>query len=224
MISNSIKVNIDAPGIAIICNAWAELNQDIHLKSFQTTLSCIVTRPSIQSVLLAATHVTLTKETQGLNSWYDNSKTIFVDQQGVDYIRRLWHVAISSTANSSFCHHNVLIRDHDYQGRPCIAIWEQWQLEWLLNHYFANIQNVWYFGAGLGVRRDPFGWAQLCDLIKHQHVRPVNILTHKFGMLNNRQNSSTVEKSDFEYIDWHSIPNWQFISEDILVKTDLEWS
>jgi hypothetical protein len=133
-------------------------------------------------------------------------------------------VAIDSSYKTNHVfHHTPLIRDHDYHGRPGIAVWEQWQLEWLLNHYFPHTENVWYFGAGLGVRRDPFGWAQLCDLIKYKHVRPLNILTHRYGMLNNRQNSRNINDTDFEYIEWEYIKNWDLVKDDIFVKTDLEW-
>jgi len=221
MFTNHDTVDINAPGIAIICNAWAELDKEIHKKSFQVTLECIDSHSSIESILLAGTHVNLDKENQGPNNWYDNSRTIFVDEQGVDWIRRLWQLARDT--NQVHFRHNPFVRDHNYHGRPCIGIWEQWQLEWLLNHYFPHIENVWYFGAGLGVRRDPFGWAQLCDLIKFKHVRPLNILSHKFGMINNRQNSHDFSQLDFEYIEWDQLPNWQFVNDDVLVKTDLEW-
>lgn len=219
-----MKVDTDAPGIAIMCNAWAELDQDIHRHSCQISLDLIDKKKSIESVLLAATHVNLTPLNQGKNLWFDNSYQIFVEQQGVDWVRRLWRTAAEKQNTDNTCFtHNALIRDHDFQGRPCIAIWEQWQLEWLLNHYFAHIQNVWYFGAGLGVRRDPFGWGQLCDLIKHNHVRSLNILTHPLGMLNNTQNAPKVAQTDFEYIDWSEVDGWTIIDSDSVVKTDLEW-
>jgi hypothetical protein len=216
--------NLNSPGIAVICNAWKELNKEIHQKSFQITLDIINNNPSIEYVLLAGTHVNLIDENQGSNQWVNRSRQIFVDEQGVDWIRRLWLKTFdeNNQTDRSF-HHNPLIRDHDYQGRSCIAIWEQWQLEWLLNHYFPHIQNVWYFGAGLGVRRDPFGWGQLCDLIKHNHVKKVNILAHRSGMLNNLCNATEVENCDFEYIEWEKIADWKFISDEIVVKTTLDW-
>lgn len=218
---NTINTSINDPGIAIICNAWEELKTDIHLKSFQITLDCIDNNPNIQSILLAATHVNLNQYNQGPNAWFDHSKQIFVDEQGVDWLRQYWNKAQSN--NTSSFHHSAIIRDHNYQGKPCIAIWEQWQLEWLINHYFTNIKNVWYFGAGLGVRRDPFGWGQLCDLIRYNHVRPLNILTHRQGMLNNRMDSDHVQKCNFEYIEWENITDWEFITKDVLVKTTLDW-
>lgn len=214
-------VDVHRPSVAVICNAWSELNQDIHKKSAQVALDCIDSQPSIQYVLLAATHVDLNQHTQGPNAWYDNSKRIFVEEQGVDWVRRMWHKALDQSLPNYTV--NPVIRDHDYGGRSCLAIWEQWQLEWLLNHLFPQVENVWYFGAGFGVRRDPFGWGQLCDLIKYKHVRPVNILSHRLGMLNNTQNSQGVTNTDFEYIDWAALDDWQFLDSDTVMKTDLEW-
>jgi len=223
--TNYNNIDLNASGIAVICNAWAELDQEIHKKSFDATIRCINFYPGIHSVLLAATHVGLNKENQGINLWYDNSRMIFVDEQGVDWIRRLWLAAADNKIdlNRSLFHHNPSIRDHNYQGKFCMGIWEQWQLEWLLNHYFPQVKNVWYFGAGLGVRRDPFGWAQLCDLIRYQHTRPLNILSHRFGMLNNRQDSQNLNQANFEYIEWELLSDWHLVTQDIFVKTNLEW-
>ena len=216
-----MTVDIHRPSIAVICNAWSELCQDIHTQSMQTALHCIDDHPSIQYILLAATHVDLNPNTQGHNAWYDNSKRVFVDEQGVDWVRRMWFTALTQSPASYTV--SPRIRDHDYGGRTCMAIWEQWQLEWLLNHLSPQVENVWYFGAGLGVRRDPFGWAQLCDLIKYNHVKSVNILSHRLGMLNNTQNAKDIADTDFEYIDWSALDNWRFVDQDIVVKTDLEW-
>lgn len=218
-----MTADINKPGIAVICNAWAELDQSIHHNSFQCTLKCIQNHAGISAVLLAATHVELTADNQGVNQWYSNSRDIFVEKQGVDWIRRLWFRSQhDNNFNFAQFHHNPYIKNADYQGRPCIAVWEQWQLEWLLNRYFVDVENVWYFGAGLGVRRDPVGWAQLCDLIKYQHVRPINILTHKLGMLNNRCSNTDVTKSDFEYIDWQEV-NWIDVTDEVVCKVGLEW-
>ena len=214
-----LNVDIHAPGIAVICNAWAELNKDIHQKCFETTLNLIDSIPEISTVLLAGTHVTLNVENQGINCWYDNAKRIFVDEQGVDWIRRFWQ----AERDPGFATHNPMIRDHNYGGKLCLGIWEQWELEYLLNHYLKKEQNIWYFGSGLGVRRDPFGWALLCDLIRHKHVRPISILTHRFGMVNNLMNAESNDKCDWEWVDWAQLNNWTQVNDDIILKTDLEW-
>jgi hypothetical protein len=214
-----IQVDINAPGIAVICNAWTELNKDIHQHCFQTTLDTIDSNPAISTVLLAGTHVRLATDTQGPNQWVDNSRKIFVEEQGVDWVRRFWN---QHASHESF-HINPLIRDHNYGGKLCLAIWEQWELEYLLNHRLTRESNIWYFGSGLGVRRDPFGWAQLCDLIKYKHVRPLNILTHRHGMINNCCNSSKWEDCDFEYVEWEKLSDWANVDNDFVVKTSLEW-
>lgn len=214
------EVNIYSPGIAIICNAWHELNQDIHKKFFQLIVDTIANNPSIEYILLSASHVNLTKENQGPNKWFDNSQRVFVDEQGVDWVRRLWQQAVYESQSKAFVSHNSLVRDFNYNGKLCIGVWEQWQLEWLLNHEFPHIDNVWYFGAGLGPRRDPIGWAQLCDLIKFGHVKNLNILTHQFGMLNN---GGSWKEYSFEYIEWEKIDGWTKINDETLVKTNLDW-
>lgn len=216
-----MTVDVRGPGLAVMCNAWSELRGDMHTLSVQAALDCIDGDFGIKYVLLAATHVDVNKITQGPNLWFDNSHRVFVAEQGVDWVRRLWHASLQrSGANYTL---DTVIRDHDYGGRECLAIWEQWQLEWLLNHHWQDVENVWYFGAGLGVRRDPVGWAQLCDLIKYRHIKPVHILTHRLGMLNNTQNGKGPSNSDFEYMDWSELDGWQFLDQDIVCKTDLEW-
>lgn len=214
----SDRVDINEPSIAVILNAWHELDQPIHQKCFDTTLQVIDSNPSITTVLLAATHVTLTKENQGVNHWYDNSKRIFVDEQGVDWVRRYWN---APKEKGTVTHHPA-IRDHNYQGKLCLAIWEQWELEYLLNHYLTSEKNIWFFGSGLGVRRDPMGWGQLCDLIKYKHVRPMNILTHKFGISFNTKSGDNFRNSQFTWVDWNQT-DWKNIDNDILVKSTLEW-
>jgi hypothetical protein len=221
------KIDFKGPGIAVIANAWSELNKDIHLTCFHETLKLIDSIKEISTVLLAATHVDLNQENQGINAWYDNAKRIFVDEQGVSWVRRYWSVP----RDPGFATHSPLIRDHDYGGKLCLAIWEQWELEYLLNHCFTQEQNIWYFGSGLGVRRDPFGWAQLCDLIRHRHVRPMNILTHRYGITDNFGTGFDSE-SNFSWVDWKNNnrssvgitgSDWCNIEEDIFLKINLEW-
>jgi hypothetical protein len=195
--------------------------QDIHQECFNNTLKVIESIPAISTVLLAATHVTLTQDNQGVNQWYSNSKRIFVDEQGVDWVRRLWGIPPSGPGKFS---HNPVIRDHDYQGKLCLAIWEQWELEYLLNHYLTTEKNIWFFGSGFGVRRDPMGWGQLCDLIRHNHIRSMNILTHRHGISVNTEldNTVNVKKCQFIWPDWDQ-SDWQDIGNDVLIKTTLDW-
>jgi hypothetical protein len=214
----STPVNINDPAIAVVLNAWADLDQPSHQQCFDTTLRVIDSMPSITTVLLAGTHVTLDQETQGPNCWFDNSKKIFVDEQGVDWVRRYWSVA----RDPGFTTHNSKIRDHNYQGKLCLGIWEQWELEYLLNHYLLQEKNIWFFGSGLGVRRDPMGWGSLCDLIKHKHVRPMHILTHQHGIAFNTQSDSWYKKSKFTWVNWDQT-DWQDIGNNIRLKTTLEW-
>jgi hypothetical protein len=210
--------NINDPGIAVILNAWSELDQDIQQKCFDTTLEVIDSIPGISTILLACTHVTMDQHNQGPNLWYDNAKKIFVDEQGVDWVRRYWQVA----RDPGFATHNPVIRDHDYQGKLCVAIWEQWELEYLLNHCLTQDKNIWYFGSGMGVRRDPMGWGQLCDLIRWNHVRPMNLLTHRHGITVNTRSSNNYKQSRFTWVDWTQT-DWKDIGNDVVLKTTLDW-
>jgi hypothetical protein len=212
------QVNINDPGIAVVLNAWEELDQPIQQQCFETTLQVIDSISSISTVLLASTHVTLDKSNQGINQWYNNAKQIFVDEQGVDWVRRYWSIP----RGPGFATHNSKIRDHDYQQKLCLAIWEQWELEYLLNHFLTQETNIWYFGSGLGVRRDPMGWGQLCDLIRHNHVRPMNILTHRHGITFNTQSQEDFKQSKFTWVDWEQT-DWKDIGNDVMLKTTLNW-
>ena len=212
------SVDVNAPGIAVILNAWEESDQDIQQQCFETTLRVIDSIDSISTVLLASTHVTLDQHNQGTNQWYDNAKRIFIDEQGVDWIRRYWNVP----RDPGFATHNTAIKNHDYQGKLCLAIWEQWELEYLLNHQLTKEKNIWYFGSGLGVRRDPMGWGQLCDLIRWNHVRPMNILTHRQGITFNTRSSEDYKQCEFTWVDWPQT-DWKDIGNDIVLKTTLDW-
>jgi hypothetical protein len=214
----SSQPNINDPGIAVILNAWSELDQDIQQKCFDTTLEVIDSIPGITTILLASVHVTLDQQNQGINCWYDNAKKIFVDEQGVDWVRRYWNVS----RDPGFATHNPKIRDHDYQGKLCVAIWEQWELEYLLNHCLTQEKNIWYFGSGLGVRRDPMGWGQLCDLIRYKHVRPMNILTHSQGITFNTRSQPDFRQAKFTWVPWDQT-DWKHIGNDIYQKISLDW-
>jgi len=214
------SVDLSEPGIAVILNAWEELTKPIHQVCFNTTLDVIVNRPEITAVFLAATHVDLNKNNQGPNLWFDNAERIFFTEQGVDWVRRFWKVE----KNKTFAHHNPLIRDHNYQGKLCIALWEQWELEYLLNFQYPHVRNIWYFGSGLGVRRDPMGWGQLCYLIKYKHVEPLNILAHKNGITVNNKDTSDFKTCTFTFPDWENgWNNFVQINDDIFCKQDLDW-
>jgi hypothetical protein len=103
-----------------------------------------------------------------------------------------------------------------------VAIWEQWELEYLLNHCLTQDKNIWYFGSGMGVRRDPMGWGQLCDLIRWNHVRPMNLLTHRHGITVNTRSSDNYKQSRFTWVDWTQT-DWKDIGNDVVLKTTLDW-
>jgi hypothetical protein len=215
---NNENLNINDPGIAILLNAWEELSQPIQQECFDTTLDVIDNMSSLSTILLAGVHFDLNQDNQGPNKWYDHAKQIFVDEQGVDWIRRFWN----KQSNFKFATPNKKIKDHNYQGKLCILVQEQWELEYLINHYLTQEKNIWFFGSGLGVRRDPVGWGPTCDLIKHKHIRPMHLLTHQKGITVNTQSHTDFRHSQFTWVPWGKT-DWQPIDNNFLVKTSLDW-
>lgn len=211
-------IDLSAPGIAVIINAWQELDSKQQTSCCEQIISFLEARPNIHCLVLAATHFEITDLNQGPNHWYSNTKRLLHDEQGVDWIRRYWHYR----PQDCFASANAMIRDHDWQGRACLALWEQWQLEYLLNHPYAMIQNVWYFGMGLGVRRDPLGWGQLCDLIKCGHVGAVNILMHKDCVLENLGDGKSYKDATFIEPEFCE-KDWQNLGDDVYLRRSLEW-
>jgi hypothetical protein len=213
----SVAADLDRPGIAIISGAWNQHTRQLHRQCFANILNCIDSRPEISVILLNAAHVHVGEALEGVNLWYSHAREIFQDKQGVDYVRRLW-----KQHPRAYYDHEPLIRDHDYGGKTCVMIWEQWQLEYLLNREFAQHENIWYMGIGLGVRRDPIGWGQLCDLIRHQHVEPRRVLIKQDCVLDNMQDTNDHATSTFQHPEL-ATDQWSRITDDIYVRTTLDW-
>lgn len=201
---------------AIIIGCWEEHSHNpLIQKCFNTINSTIVNNPDIETVWLSGNHVAIEK-----NTWYHTSNRIFYKEQGVDWIRRLWQV----DQEDSFATVSNVIKSYDYGPRPQLIIWDGWQLEYLLNHEFKHIECLYYFGVGwnFGVKRDPIGWGQTCDLIKHNHVAPRKLATVKGCVLTNVQTHKNFRKTDFGTPDFAE-HNWQ-VENNIVVKQDLDWS
>lgn len=212
-----MSVDINAPGIAVIIGAWEDHTNPIIHQCLINIVKFVESKSSIDTIILSGNHVKLDETNQGANQWYTNARQIFLDEQGVDWVRRFWAIPKPAT----FATVSSLVKDYNW-NKKCISIWEQWQLEYLLNHVVTHQQNIWYFGAGLGVRRDPIGWGQLTDSIHYNHVRNLNILTKQSCMLNNSLDHPNFKKSTFTNpeLDQHG---WCLVEDDIYVKSTSNW-
>ena len=218
MLSKISNIDTTAPAVAVIIGCWAEHTQQQHRDCYQRIINFVHNSPFISDIVLSGNHCNLDSNTQGPNQWYSNSQRVFYDEQGVEWVRKLW----SLPQPASFATVEPSIRDHVWQ-KQCLAAWEQWQLEYLINHVFTQTQNIWYMGIGWswGLRRDPLGWGQACDLIRHQHIRHMNILTSKSLILDNLATHEDFELSDFAVPDLSN--DWGLISHDVYAKISLEW-
>lgn len=210
-------IDLQSPAMAVIIGAWREHQQQIIEHCLHNIIDFVDSVPAFEVTVLGGNHVTVSLDTQGKNSWYSNSRRIFVEEQGVDWVRRLWGKNEIGTVSWY-----EPIRDYEWQT-DCISVWEQWQLEYLLNHVYPNIQNVWYFGIGLGVRRDPIGWGHLSDSIRCNHVRDVNILTKQDCLLHNTMDDPDFVKTTFTNPDF-SGTDWCLVKGDVYAKTTRNWN
>ena len=200
---------------AIIIGCWEEhTHNPLIQKCYKNINSTIMNNPDIETVWLSGNHVAVE-----MNDWYQTSNRIFFEEQGVDWIRRLWHVDKAE----SFATVADVIKLHDYSPRQQLIIWEGWQLEYLLNHEFKHIECLYYFGIGwnFGVKRDPIGWGPACDLIKHNHIRPLKLATVEGCVLSNLETYTNFRKTDFATPDFTE-HNW-YVENNIIVKQDLNW-
>ncbi len=201
---------------AIIIGCWEEHSHNPLIQEcYHKINSTIMNNPDIETVWLSGNHVEVE-----MNTWYQTSNRIFHKEQGVDWIRRLWHM----DKDKSFATVSDVIKLHNYSPRQQLIIWEGWQLEYLLNHEFKHIECLYYFGIGwnFGVKRDNIGWGQTCDLIKHNHIRPRKLATVEGCVLSNLETHKNFRKTDFSTPDFTK-HNWH-VENNIIVKQDLNWS
>jgi hypothetical protein len=218
------KVELTQPGLAIIIGCWQQHLTELHQEVYQQIINFVCDSPAIQTVVISDKHTAITQD-----PWHKNTREIFFDSQGVDWIRRYYVELASRNAGSAF---GVTVAETllncNWNNKTCIAISEQWQLEYLLRNDFSHIKNVWYFGVGwnVGVQRDYIGWGQLCDSVKFNHVpNTFNILTKKACCLVNVTTDPNVHytKCVFEYPSFdHS--DWDVVTDDIHVKTTRDWN
>jgi len=218
------KVDLTQPGIAIIIGCWQQHSTTRHREVYQQIINFVCNSPTIEAVVFSDKHTAITQD-----PWHKNTREIFLNSQGVDWIRRHYLDLATKNADKAFgvtCAESLL--NHNWNNKTCIAISEQWQLEYLLRHDFNHIKNVWYFGVGwnTGVQRDYIGWGQLCDLIKFNHVpNAFNILTKKSCCLVNTTVDPNIHytKCVFEYPEFDN-SDWELVVDDVHVKTTKNWN
>lgn len=211
------SINITRPSVAIIIGCWDKHTQPIQTKLYQDILNFVNTLPSIETVIVGNQHNTVANP-----QWKSTAESIFLLEQPIDWIRRYY-----STLPQQQFTRLVESLDHDlWNKKNKIAIQEQWQLEYLLNHYYSHVENVYYFGIGwnVGVQRDYIGWGQLCNSITFKQIRPVNILTHeKLSLVNVSINQNLhYTACAFDYADF-SNSTWQPIGNFLRCKQDYSW-
>lgn len=210
--------DLSASSMAIIIGCWEDHIQPVHKKLFQDILEFTNNCPQIEVVAVSTQHCGVQNPL-----WTQSAKTIFFDEQPVDWVRRYY----TNLSTKQFTNLNVYMDNHDWNNKVKISIVEQWQLEYLLNHVYAHIKNVYYFGVGwnVGVQRDYVGWGQLAQSIQHGHVRPVNILTHeKLSLVNASNDHLHYTRCDFEYPDFsnnHWVP---LANTNLRYKQDYNWN
>jgi hypothetical protein len=212
---------------AVIIGCWEEHSQPIHQQIYQNIIDDINNNHNIKTVILSSCHVSIDTNNQGNNLWFDHEKEIFLDNQGVNWIRELWKRAQIDNQAAKFANVNQLILHHRWDDKFCISLSEQWQIEYLLNNVLDSTTEIRYYGIGwnFGVQRDPIGWGQLCNLIKFKHIRnPIDILVNRNCVAVNADHGSGkhYSKCRFEYPDF-SKSDWQQIEHNTYIKKTPEW-
>jgi hypothetical protein len=115
-------IDLQAPSMAVIIGAWKQHQQHNIKQCLKNIVTFVNNHLAFDVVVLSGNHVTVNHQTQGNNPWYDNSRRIFLEEQGVDWMRRLWDKSETGTVSWE-----EAIRDHPWKAK-CVSIWEQWQL------------------------------------------------------------------------------------------------
>jgi hypothetical protein len=214
-----ILSDINLPSMAIVIGCWEDHIHPSQKKLFQEILDFTNSCQQIEVVVVPNQHCVVTNPV-----WEESARSIFFDEQPVDWIRRYY----TNLQTKQFTRLSRLLDNDTWANKVRISIAEQWQLEYLLNHVYPHIKNVYYFGIGwnVGMQRDYVGWGQLCQSVKHKHVQPVNILTHETLSLVNASvnNNLHYTKCVFEYPDF-SNNDWISLDHNgIRYKQDYNWS
>lgn len=200
---------------AIIIGCWEEHYDNPMIRQcYKNINNEIMSNKDIETVWLSGNHVPIEH-----NIWYENSDKIFNKEQGVDWVRRFWFL----DKGEEFVNTADVIKWFHYEGKTKLLLWEQWQIEWLLNHSFKHIDTLFYFGIGwnYGVKRDPIGWGQICDSINYGHIKNRKLVTKENCVLSNKNTDPDFRKTTFDVPNFNE-HNWKKDS-NYYVKMDLNW-
>lgn len=199
---------------AIIIGCWEEHTQPTVLECYERIVNTINRDSSIETVWLNGDHLQTMPEV-----WYSNSRQVFVEECGVDWVRRAFEVA----PRSQFATASHMITQQHFDNRLRLIVWEGWQVEYLLNHRFQHIERLHYFGIGWnkGVKRDHVGWGQTCDLMRHKHIRPRELVATPGCVLSNIAPHKDFRLFEFDKPNFEE-HNWQK-QNGLYVKKDLDW-
>ena len=200
---------------AIIIGCWEQhTHNPTIVQCYERILNTIYGDSDIETVWLGGNNLSVLPE-----NWYQNSKQIFVDECGVDWVRR----AFTQRSYSKYATASDLIVRQQFNGKPRLLVWDGWQIEHLLNHTFAHIEKLQYFGIGwdTGVKRDPVGWGHACDLIKHKHIQPREIVASEDCVLSNITKPNYFRSAEFDKPNFAQ-HNWQLV-DSVYTKQDLDW-
>ena len=215
-------MDLNQSSIAVIIGCWEDHKDTAIVQCYNNIIDNIIQNKSIHSIILSGNHSKITNKNQGPNQWYSKSEDIFLNEQGVAWIRDQWN--FSNNQDSSFsADPSYLIKDYNW-NLNCITASEQWQIEYLMNHIFIDTVNVWFYGIGwnYGVMRDPIGWGHFYDLMKFNHIKQRNLLTNTSCIMIN-DNSGKMNPDNDNFIHPHparsdDLPGWDHVSEKIFIK------
>jgi hypothetical protein len=112
------------------------------------------------------------------SQWYRNAKDLFCKKHQVRWVQDLY---LAGTPAADAKTHPKLI-DLKLENVFQIAMFGDWQLEYLIRHRFPNIRNIFLFGLSweICLQSRPLGWIAISKLILNRHIRSdVGIYTVK---------------------------------------------
>lgn len=215
-------MDLNQSSIAVIIGCWEDHNDPVIAQCYNNIVDNIIQNKFIHSIILSSNHSKINADNQGPNSWYSNSENIFLNEQGVGWIRDFWTKSNNQTLEFT-AQPSQVIKDYNW-NLNCIAASEQWQIEYLMNHIFVDTANVWFFGIGwnYGVKRDPIGWGHFYDLIKFNHIKKRNMLTDTSCIIVNDNNGDMHPDNDnFVYPSKEEdLYGWNPVTDKVFLKDD----
>lgn len=209
--------------LVIVSGCWQHQQQDIQIECMQNICHAIDSMQNCAAVILSANHARLDTSHHD-RIWCDTERRYFFSEQGITWMRDSYLCELERRQQYSNSV-NLSISNHGFCGPELVAASLQWQLWYLLEHVYTQVDTVWYFGIGwnLGVRRDPIGWGHLLDLCRHHQItRPIAIKTRRqCTLVNVDVFGTTHEHSRFTWPEFDR--DWTAQTQDVFVCADIDW-